>query len=75
MGWFKDEKGYPRYKKSKKLVHRAVASKKIGGSIGKRRVVHHKDGNKMNFRRDNLQVMSKSRHSKLHAAKRRRAGR
>lgn len=67
---FKDKKGYPRYKKSKKLVHRAVAAKKVGGKIGKGRVVHHKDGNKSNFRRSNLRVMSRSSHSRLHSKKR-----
>jgi len=71
-GIFKDKKGYPRYKDSKKLVHRAVASKKVGGKLYKGRVVHHKDGNKSNFRRSNLQVMSRKSHSKLHAKKRRR---
>ena len=68
---FKDKKGYPRYEKNKKLVHRAVAEKKIGGRIGKGCVVHHKDGNKSNFRRSNLQIMKRSSHSRLHAKKRR----
>ena len=66
------KKGYPRYKGSKKLVHRAVARKKVGGKIGIGRVVHHKDGNKRNFRRSNLQVMSRSSHSRLHSKKRKR---
>ena len=74
MGWFsKNEKGYPVYKKSGKLVHRVVAEKKIGGKIGRGRVVHHNDGNPMNFRKENLRVMGRSEHSKLHTAKRRRA--
>jgi len=68
MGWFfKDKKGYPRYSGSKKLVHRKVAENKVGGKIGSSRVVHHKDGNKMNFRKGNLAVMGRSEHSKLHA--------
>jgi len=28
--FFYDKKGYPRWRKSKKLVHRSVAEKKIG---------------------------------------------
>ena len=69
---YKDRKGYPRFKGSNKLIHRAVASKKVGGKLFKDRVVHHKDGNKSNFRRGNLQVMSRKAHSRLHAKKRRR---
>ncbi len=32
---YKDKKGYARFKGSKKLVHRAVAEKKIGRPIKK----------------------------------------
>jgi hypothetical protein len=69
---FKDKKGYPRWGDSKKLVHKTVAENMIGGRIGAGRVVHHKDGDKSNFRRSNLKVMSRSAHSSLHAKKRRR---
>lgn len=67
--WFKDKKGYPRDKKDGQLVHRKVARKKVGGFLFPGTVVHHKDGNKSNFRKSNLQVMSRSNHSKLHAKK------
>jgi len=69
---FKDKKGYPRWSDSGKLVHRTVASNMIGGSIGKGRVVHHKDGNKTNNRPGNLWVMGRSKHSSDHSKKRRR---
>jgi hypothetical protein len=69
---FKDKKGYPRWKNSKKLVHRTVAANMVGGPIGKGRVVHHKDGNKSNFRKSNLTIKRRSDHSSLHAKKRRR---
>ena len=72
MGIFKDKKGYPRYDDSGKLVHRAVASNKVGGPIGKDRVVHHIDGNKSNFRKNNLTVMTRSEHSTLHAKKKKK---
>ena len=62
---YKDKKGYARWKDSGKLVHRTVASNMVGGPIGKGRVVHHKDGNKSNFRKSNLTVMSRSVNSKL----------
>jgi len=67
--FFYDKKGYPRWRNSKKLVHRSVAENKIGGKIWRGNVVHHKDGNKKNFRRSNLTVMNRSRHSSLHAKK------
>ena len=66
-----DKKGYKRYSNSGKSVHRHVASRKVGGKIWSGRVVHHKDGNRRNNRRSNLQVMSRSSHSRLHAQKRR----
>ena len=63
---YKDKKGYAKFKGSKKLVHRAVAAKKIGRPLRSHEVVHHQDGNKMNFRKKNLSVMSRSYHSKIH---------
>jgi len=68
---YKDKKGYPRWSDSNKLVHRTVASKMVGGPIGKNRVVHHKDGDKSNFRKSNLIVMNRDDHSLLHAKKKR----
>jgi hypothetical protein len=68
---YKDKKGYPRWKDSGKLVHKTVASNMVGGRIGKGGVVHHKDGNKSNFRKSNLVVMGRSKHSALHAKKKR----
>ena len=50
-------------------THRVVAEKKVDGAIGKNRVVHHRDGVKSNNSPANLQVMSRSAHSKLHATK------
>lgn len=62
--FYTDEKGYPRWKDSDKLVHRTV-SKPIGTQV-----VHHKDGDKGNFRKSNLVNLSRSTHSSLHARKR-----
>ncbi len=67
MAFFKDNKGYPRSKSTGKLIHRSVAEKKIGRPLREHEVVHHKDGNKENFRGSNLRVTSRSHHSKLHA--------
>ncbi len=63
---YNDEKGYPRWKDSKTLVHRTVASNMVGGYIFPGYVVHHIDGNKSNFRKNNLYIMSRSNHAKLH---------
>ena len=65
-----DKNGYKRYADSGKRVHRHVAERKVGGKIGKGRVVHHKDGNKRNNRRENLHIMSRSKHAKLHVQER-----
>jgi len=70
-GFHKDKKGYPRWNDSNRRVHRDVAKNMIGGQIGRGRVVHHIDGNKSNFKRTNLRVMSKSQHSSLHARRKR----
>ena len=65
MGRFHyDKKGYPRWNDTNELVHRSVARPDND------EVVHHKDGNPHNFRKDNLETMSRSEHSKLHAKKR-----
>ncbi len=68
--FYYDEKGYPIWRDSDELVHRTVAAKKVGGSIFPGMVVHHKDGNPHNFRRDNLVVLSRAVHSGLHERKR-----
>lgn len=67
MGFFKDNKGYPRSSSTGKLIHRSVAQKKIGRPLRDNEVVHHKDGDKSNFRRTNLRVTSRSHHSKIHS--------
>jgi hypothetical protein len=65
-----DEKGYRRFKDSGKLVHRWVAENKVGGEIYEGRVVHHRDGDKLNNDPRNLHVMSRSDHSRHHARER-----
>jgi len=63
---YTDCKGYPRYTDTKELVHKKVAEKQIGRELRSHEVVHHKDGDKTNFRRENLRVTSRSHHSKMH---------
>lgn len=64
--FYYDKKGYPRWRDSDELVHRSVSKPRDG------EVVHHRDGDKGNFRRENLQNMSPSEHSRLHAREKRR---
>lgn len=50
--------------------HRKVAEQMLGRRLTKAEVVHHKDNNKRNNNPDNLQVMTRSEHSRLHALER-----
>jgi hypothetical protein len=61
-----DKKGYPRWKNTGILVHRTVAANKVGGRIFPGLIVHHIDGNKRNFRKTNLWIMTRSEHATLH---------
>ena len=61
-----DKKGYPHWNDSNILVHRTVASNIVVGKIFSGCVVHYIDGNKRNFRKSNLFIMTRSNHSKLH---------
>jgi len=60
-----DENGYKRDIFTDKLVHRMVAEEKLKKPLGNK-VVHHKDLNKTNNDPSNLQLMTRSEHTKLH---------
>lgn len=62
--------GYKRYSDSGILVHRHVARQKLGGDIWEGFDVHHRNGNKLDNRRSNLQVMHESDHKSYHNKKR-----
>jgi hypothetical protein len=67
---YTDNNGYERFTDSDMLVHRLVAENKVGGEIYPERVVHHIDGDKTNNAPSNLEIMSRSEHSRLHAQER-----
>jgi hypothetical protein len=46
--------------------HRKIMEDYLGRKLKRNEVVHHKDGNKNNNKLDNLEVMSLSKHSKMH---------
>jgi hypothetical protein len=60
---FKDKDGKTR------SVHKRVCEKKMGGKVRDGYEVHHKDGNKLNNRPENLWALKKSTHRKNHAKK------
>ena len=60
-----DKSGYPRWNDSGELVHRTVNRTPNG------LVTHHKDGDKGNFRRENLRAMTPSAHGCYHAKQKR----
>lgn len=67
-GRYIDGNGYVRVLVGAKYVkeHILVAEKMIGRKLKKNECVHHKDQNRQNNAEDNLQVMTRSAHTKLH---------
>lgn len=63
------DKGYPVVpdgKGGKLLVHRLVMEKMLGRKLKRDELVHHIDGNPLNFEPDNLEVITKSEHFRSH---------
>ena len=50
----------------RKDVHRYIMETILGRELESNEVVHHKDGNKLNNNPDNLMLMTKSEHARLH---------
>ena len=73
---YTDKKGYKRYSNSGKSVHRHVAERKLGRKLNPREVVHHKNRDKQDNRRDNLWVFrNQKEHDKAHRKDKKKYGR
>lgn len=48
------------------LKHRFIMAEKLGRILSKDEQVHHKDGNKLNNKPDNLELLTNSEHQELH---------
>lgn len=59
-------KGKTYVKLNSRHMHRVVAEQKIGRKILPHEVVHHIDGNKRNNHPENLEVIPRADHSRLH---------
>ncbi len=55
-----------------KVLYRQIAEQKVGRTLSSNDEVHHMDGNHFNNAADNLLVLSRSEHMKLHVVKRKR---
>ena len=71
--YYIDENGYYRYCDSDRLVHRYVAERYVvGRKLRPGEVVHHKNGNKLDNRSSNLEVMTEEEHDDHHLQYRRK---
>ena len=61
-------RGYRRFHMHGRYIfeHRLVMEKFLGRQLSKTEVVHHANGNRLDNRPENLQIMSLSEHAKLH---------
>jgi hypothetical protein len=60
-------KGYTEHNNKVRYVHRIIMEQSLGRSLEFNEVVHHKNGDKKDNRLENLELVTRSNHSKTHA--------
>jgi len=65
-GTYPDKNGYLRYCDSDYLVHRRVMERKLGRGVERGEIVHHINGNKLDNRPENLELLTAKEHYKRH---------
>lgn len=63
---FIDKDGYRRIGPQKLLEHRLVMKQKLGRELLPEEVVHHVNGDRLDNRPENLEVLSRAEHSDIH---------
>jgi len=58
-----NKKGYPIWKDSRKTIHKTQAEKKYSRELKPNEVVHHIDGDKLNFDYNNLIILDRQDHN------------
>ena len=67
-----EKAGAPNQKVAGKILYRTIAERNLGRPLKDDEEVHHIDGNHLNNSPDNLQVLSASEHSVIHASQKER---
>jgi len=61
-----DDNGYLKFRDSDKLYHRWIKEKELGRRLEKGEIIHHINGNKLDNRPENLQILTAKEHYKKH---------